>query len=144
MNTNAFAQAVEAVNAHDAKAFAGTYAVDAVVQDPLYPQPLRGRDAIEQDMVELLRAFPDAAMTIGPLLAEGDTVAAEFTLHGTHLGPLATPDGEIAATGQAIHNTGAVFSRFDDEGKVVDERRYYDPAALVAQIQGRGVASEAR
>lgn len=67
MNADAFAKAVEAVNAHDAKAFAGTYSADAVVHDPLYPQPLKGRDAIEQDMVELLRAFPDVTFTVGPL-----------------------------------------------------------------------------
>lgn len=131
---NAFARAVEAVNAHDAKAFAATYAADAVVHDPLYPQPLRGRDAIEQDMVELLRAFPDARFTVGPLLQDGGTVAGEYTLRGTHLGPLATPDGEIPATGNSIDNSGAVFSTFNADGEVIEERRYYDVAGLIGQI----------
>jgi steroid delta-isomerase-like uncharacterized protein len=133
--TSAFAAAVEAVNAHDAKAFAATYAADAVVHDPLYPQPLKGRDAIEQDMVELLRAFPDARFTIGPLLQDGETVAGEYTLRGTHLGPLASPDGEIPATGNSINNSGAVFSRFNADGEVIEERRYYDAAGLIAQIE---------
>ena len=144
MSTSAFTKAVEAVNAHDAKAFAATYAVEAVVQDPLYPQPLRGRDAIEQDMVELLRAFPDASFSVGPLLQQGDTVAAEFTLRGTHLGPLAAPDGEIAATGNAMHNAGAVFSTFNAAGEVVEERRYYNPADLLGQIQGSSEAAQSR
>jgi steroid delta-isomerase-like uncharacterized protein len=125
---------VEAVNAHDAKAFAATYAPDAVVHDPLYPQPLKGRDAIEQDMVELLRAFPDARFTWGPLLQDGGTVAGEFTLRGTHLGPLAAPDGEVPATGNPIENSGAVFSRFNAEGEVAEERRYYDVAGLIAKV----------
>lgn len=133
--TSAFTAAVEAVNAHDAKTFAATYAADAVVHDPLYPQPLKGRDAIEQDMVELLRAFPDARFTIGPLLQDAGTVAGEYTLRGTHLGPLASPDGEIPATGNSIHNSGAVFSRFNADGEVVEERRYYDAAGLIAQIE---------
>jgi steroid delta-isomerase-like uncharacterized protein len=133
--TSAFTAAVEAVNAHDAKAFAATYAADAVVHDPLYPQPLKGRDAIEQDMVELLRAFPDARFTIGPLFQDGETVAGEYTLRGTHLGPLASPDGEIPATGNSINNSGAVFSRFNADGEVIEERRYYDAAGLIAQIE---------
>lgn len=132
---SAFAKAVDAVNAHDAKAFAATYAADAVVHDPLYPQPLKGRDAIEQDMVELLRAFPDARFTVGPLLQDGETVAGEFTLRGTHLGPLAAPDGEIAATGNAVDNAGAVFSKYSADGEVIEERRYYDVAGLIAQIE---------
>lgn len=133
--TSAFAKAVDAVNAHDAKAFAATYASDAVVHDPLYPQPLKGRDAIEQDIVELLRAFPDARFTVGPLLQDGETVAGEFTLRGTHLGPLAAPDGEIPATGNAVDNPGAVFSKYNAAGEVIEERRYYDVAGLIAQIE---------
>ncbi|MEJ1192668.1 ester cyclase [Pseudarthrobacter sp. NPDC055928] len=133
--TSAFTTAVDAVNAHDAKAFAATYAADAVVHDPLYPQPLKGRDAIEQDMVELLRAFPDARVTVGPLLQDGETVAGEYTLRGTHLGPLASPEGEIPATGNSIDNSGAVFSKFNADGEVIEERRYYDAAGLLAQIE---------
>ena len=134
MSADAFAKAVEAVNAHDAKTFAATYAVDAVVHDPLYPQPLKGRDAVEQDMVELVRAFPDLRFTSGPLLQDGATVAAEFTLRGTHQGPLASPDGEIAATGRSMENRGAVFSTFNADGEVSEEHRYYDVAGLLSQL----------
>ena len=79
MSIEAFAKAVEIINAHDAKRFAATYAADAVVHDPLYPQPLKGRDAVEQDMVELLRAFPDhhayTAADMAELAGEADRVA---------------------------------------------------------------------
>ena len=135
MSTSAFARAVEAFNSHDAKAFAATYAADAVVHDPLYPQPLKGRDAIEQDIVEFLRAFPDARFTLGPLLQNGETFAAEYNLRGTHRGPLASPGGEIPATGKSIDNGGAVFSKFNADGEVSEERRYYDVAGLLAQLE---------
>lgn len=135
MSTEAFARAVETINAHDVKKFAATYAADAVVYDPFYPQPMKGRDAVEQDMVELLRAFPDMRFSAGPLFQDGDTVAAEFTLRGTHEGPLASPDGEIAATGRPIENHGAVFSTFNAAGEVAEERRYYDAGSLLAQLQ---------
>ncbi|MHA7290024.1 ester cyclase [Arthrobacter sp. MDT3-24] len=134
MSADAIARAIEAANTHDAKAFAATYAADAVVHDPLYPQPLKGRDAVEQDMVELLRAFPDVSLTVGPLFQDGETFAAEYTLRGTHQGPLASPGGEIAATGKSFINNAAVFSKFNAEGEVTEERRYYDVAGLLAQL----------
>lgn len=134
MSADAIARSVEAVNSHDAKAFAATYASDAVVHDPLYPQPLKGRDAVEQDMVELLRAFPDASLTVGPLFQDGETFAAEYTIRGTHGGPLASPGGEIPATGKSITNNAAVFSTFNADGEVTEERRYYDIAGLLAQL----------
>ena len=52
---------VEAFNRNDAAAFAALYAADAVVRDPQYPQPLRGRAAIEQDVVDVHRVLPDAS-----------------------------------------------------------------------------------
>ncbi|WP_426226274.1 ester cyclase [Pseudarthrobacter sp. DSP2-3-2b1] len=135
MSASAFARAVEAVNAHDAKAFAAIYAANAVVRDPLYPEPLKGRDAIEQDMAEFLRAFPDTRFTLGPLIQDNATVIAEFTVKGTHLGPLAVPGGEVPATGSHIENRAAVFSTFNADDEVIEERRYYDVAALVGQIE---------
>lgn len=134
MSADAIARSVDAMNSHDAKAFAATYAADAVVHDPLYPQPLKGRDAIEQDMVELLRAFPDVSLTVGPLFQNGETFAAEYTLRGTHQGPLASPGGEIAATGKSFINNAAVFSTFNADGEVTEERRYYDVAGIMAQL----------
>lgn len=131
---DAIARSVEYANSHDAKAFAGTYAEDAVVYDPSYPQPLKGRDAIEQDMVELFRAFPDVTVTVGPLLHDGETFAGEYVLRGTHQGPLASPGGEIAATGKPFSNNGAVFSKFNADGLVSEERRYYDVAGLMVQL----------
>lgn len=134
MSAEAISKSVEYANSHDAKAFAGTYAEDAVVYDPFYPQPLKGRDAIEQDMVELFRAFPDISLTVGPLLQDGETFAGEYILRGTHQGPLASPGGEVAATGKSFINKGAVFSKFNAEGLVSEERRYYDVAGLMAQL----------
>ncbi|QDG67954.1 ester cyclase [Pseudarthrobacter sp. NIBRBAC000502772] len=134
MSADAIAKSVEALNSHDAKAFAAAYAADAVVHDPSYPQPLKGRDAIEQDVVDLLRAFPDVSLTVGPVLQDGETFAAEYTLRGTHQGPLALPGGEIPATGKSFINNAAVFSKFNTDGEVTEESRYYDVAGLMAQL----------
>jgi steroid delta-isomerase-like uncharacterized protein len=131
---SSYSKAVEAFNKKDARAFAALYSVDAIVHDPLYPQPLTGRDAIEQDAEEVHRALPDARFTLSSVVEAGEIAAVQYNLKGTHLGPLATPDGEIPATGKALSTDGAVFSKFNDRGEVVEERRYYDVAGMLAQL----------
>jgi steroid delta-isomerase-like uncharacterized protein len=129
-----YAAAVEAFNRDDPSGYATLYAEDVVVQDPQYPRPLSGRAAVAQDAVDLRRAMPDARFTLHAVLQDGATVAVQYGLSGTHLGPLSLPDGEIAPTGKTLDLSGAVFSRVDSEGLVVEERRYYDLAGVLAQV----------
>ena len=110
------------------------YAAAAVVHDPIYPQPLKGRDAIEQDISDFRRGLPDARFVLGSILEAGQTAAFQYTVSGTHKGPLATPEGEISATGKTLTAEGAVFSRLNAQGEVVEERRYYDVAGMLAQM----------
>jgi steroid delta-isomerase-like uncharacterized protein len=129
-----YRRAVAGFNKDDTRGFAALYAASAIVYDPLYPQPLKGRDAIEQDVVDVRRAFPDARFTLRAVIEAGETAAVEYNLGGTHSGPLATPDGEIPATGKQLSIGGAVFSRLNAQGEVVEERRYYDVAGMLAQL----------
>ena len=131
---NSYTRAVEAFNRGDVKGFAALYAADAVVHDPIYPQPLKGRDAIEQDIADFRRGLPDARFVLGSILEAGQTAALQYTVSGTHKGPLATPEGEIPATGKTLTSAGAVFSRLNAQGEVMEERRYYDVAGLLAQL----------
>jgi steroid delta-isomerase-like uncharacterized protein len=124
----------EAMNAHDVSAFAGFYADEAVVVDPQYPEPLRGRAAVEQDARAFLTAFPDLRMVLVSALFDDRTIAAEATLSGTHDGPLVLPDGELPPTGRRLEFPMAVFSRVDDSGRIVEERRYYDLAGQQRQL----------
>jgi steroid delta-isomerase-like uncharacterized protein len=127
-------EAVAAFNAHDAGRFAACYAPDAIVYDPQYPEPLRGRGAIEQDMADFYRAFPDVTNRLETTLEDGEMVAARFSISGTHSGPLALPTGEVPATGRRVTFEGAVFSRYNGQGLIVEERRYYDVAGQAAQL----------
>jgi len=129
-----YGKALEGFNQNDPKAYAAAYAPHTAVSDPLYPQPLKGRDAIEQDVVDVRRALPDARLTFHGILEIGKDVALEYTLSGTHLGPMATPDGEIPATRRTLRVDGAVFSRLDERGDIIEERRYYDVAGMLAQL----------
>ena len=101
---------------------------------PLYPRPLTGRAAIAQDVSDVLRALPDARFALGSALEAGQTAAVQYSLSGTHTGPLATPDGELPATGKSLTMDGAVFSLLNAQGEVVEERRYYDVAGMLAQL----------
>ncbi|WP_457965127.1 ester cyclase [Arthrobacter sp. D1-29] len=125
----------QAMNAHDVHAFASFYADNAVVVDPQYPEPLRGLAAIEQDAGVFTKAFPDLQFSITSILVEGRMAAGEGTISGTNTGPLPLPSGEeIPATGRRLEFPMAFFSRFDEAGKIVEERRYYDLATQQEQL----------
>jgi steroid delta-isomerase-like uncharacterized protein len=125
---------IELINKHDAAGFAAQYSADAVVQDPTYEEPLKGRGAIENDMMTFFTAFPDMRVTLGAVLEGGDTTAVEFTMTGTNTGPLALPSGEVPATGKPLAFPGAIFFSLNEQGEVVNERRYFDIAGQLAQL----------
>lgn len=125
---------LDAINQHDATAFASSYAKTAEVFDPAYPEPIRGRDAIAKDMAEFVAAFPDLQAQVGRVIENGDVTAYEMTFRATHQGALLAPTGHIPATGRRIEVVGAVFVRVGADGLIADERRYYDLAGLLYQL----------
>jgi steroid delta-isomerase-like uncharacterized protein len=125
---------LEAINRHDAAAFAATYATSATVMDPQYPEPLRGRDGVLRDMQDFLTAFPDLQGRLRTLVTNGETYAGEFEMNATHKGPLAGPEGQIAPTNRSVQISAAVFGRVDGQGQITDERRYFDLAGVFAQL----------
>ena len=79
--------------------------------------------------------FPDQANEIIAIGAEGDTVLVEFWLTGTHLGPMRTPKGEIAATGKACRvRMMASFEFAPNSAKIICERPYFDRRAVVTAL----------
>jgi steroid delta-isomerase-like uncharacterized protein len=126
--------ALEAYNRHDPDALAELFSDDAVVHDPQYPEPLRGRRAIRSDMEAWIRTAPDGKGEIGSLLVDGDKYSYEIAMTGTHQGPISTPSGEIEPTGRRIETGIGVFGRLGRDGKIVEERRYYDLAGLAEQL----------
>ncbi|MEX5305610.1 nuclear transport factor 2 family protein [Kocuria sp. CPCC 205258] len=134
LSRKALEEQFAAINAHDVAGFISFYAEDAVVVDPQYPEPLRGRAAIERDMTDYLTAFPDLSGRLTSRLIDGLVSAAEATMTGTHNGPLALPTGEIPATGRRLEFPMAVFSRLNEDGLIVEERRYYNLASQQEQL----------
>jgi len=133
-NTEIVRKAVDAFNRHDAAGFASQYAEDAVVYDPYYPEPLRGRSAVRKDIEDFFRAFPDVSNALKLTMSEGNIVAAEIAVKGVHSGPLALPSGEIPATGKTMSFEGGLFARLNGQGLIVEEHRYFDVAGQLTQL----------
>ena len=133
-NTDIVRKAVDAFNRHDAAEFASHYAEDAVVYDPYYPEPLRGRAAVQKDMEDFFRAFPGVSNAVKLTMSDGNTVASAIAVKGVHGGPLALPSGEIPATGRTLTFEGGIFSRVNGQGLIVEEHRYYDVAGQLTQL----------
>ena len=125
---------IEALNRHDAAAFAGFYTPDALVHDPQHAEPLKGRDAIRKDIADFIGAFPDLNFTLKTVVESGDTVAFEGAGKGTHKGPMASPAGEIPATNRPMEFRFAAFLRVNGQGLIAEERRYFDMAGMMQQL----------
>jgi steroid delta-isomerase-like uncharacterized protein len=75
------------------------------------------------------QAVPDAACTVGQLVAEGDLVTASWTCRGTNSG---TGHG-LPATGKAIAISGITIFRVKD-GKLAEEWGITDMWGLLKQL----------
>jgi steroid delta-isomerase-like uncharacterized protein len=83
-------------------------------------------------------AFPDLTQDVQLLVDADEYAFAEVVARGTHTGPLATPEGEIAPTGRTIEVPFCIVMRARD-GLLVEGREYYDAATLLRQL---GLASD--
>jgi steroid delta-isomerase-like uncharacterized protein len=132
--TYSISDQLDALNRHDPDAFAAFYRDDATLIDPAYPEPIRGRDAIHRDFSDFISAFPDLKFTMETVVESGNTIAFNGTGKGTHQGPLVMPEGEIPATGKTVEMSFASFVQVDDDGRIIEERRYYDLAGIMQQL----------
>lgn len=112
---------VKALNRHDVQAFAACYAQDCTVNIPEHPHPLKGRAAVAKDFEKTLAGFPNMKYTLRGFTASGDTAAVELIGRGTH-------------KANTLELPIASFQRINDEGLIVEDRRYYDMALVLQQL----------
>ena len=133
-----------AVNAHDLARAAELFGEEGLILDlPQLPLRtewgqggthtpglyLRGRERVERYYGEWFAALPDLRVILAGLIAAGDQIAVEFTLQGTHLGPLL----DLPASGNRI-GVRAVAMLQLLHGKIHEQRLYYDLATIKRQI----------
>ena len=120
---------VEFINSANEDLASDLISADAIFHAPSHPEPLRG-PAGYMDVLEMMRSgFPDVQWTLEETVSEGDTVAARFTMRGTH-------DGEffgIPATGNKISVQAMNFYYLTD-GQIVGERAQPDLLGVMQQI----------
>ena len=111
------------------EAYFELYAEDAVFHraPPLPP----GKEAIKTWYRGLWLAFPDLQLTLGNVVAEGDFVANDFSLQGTHLGEFLG----VQATGRAVSFAGVTILKFKNL-KCVERWSQSDVLGILRQIGG--------
>jgi steroid delta-isomerase-like uncharacterized protein len=95
---------------------------------PGFPPGVAG---VKQFFAMFRDAFPDAAVAIDELVADGDRVAVATTLTGTHEGELMG----MAPTGRSVSVTGIDIVRIED-GRIVEHRGLTDIVGLMRQLSG--------
>jgi len=124
----------DAFNKQDAGEVSRVYAVDAVISDPHYPEPLLGRDAVCNDYEQLFRSFPDIKAESIHSLVNKNSIAYIVELNGTNDGPISTPKGDIPPTHRPMKLQIAVFAETVKAGLYKNVRRYYNIAGQMRQL----------
>jgi steroid delta-isomerase-like uncharacterized protein len=96
-------------------------------------QTLTGRDGFRRFMERFVSASSDMKKHITNQVASADQVVSEFTLRGTHDGPLRTPTGEIPPTGREIQLEVVEVIGVRGE-KIAWIRNYSDTMTLMRQL----------
>jgi ketosteroid isomerase-like protein len=107
-------------------------AEDLEIVDPGMGQVV-GCKRFRQYLETFKRAMPDARAMIEHTVQSGEVVAVEGRFIGTHTGPLATDDGDVAPTGAAVDLRFVDLSWVRD-GKIVAYHTYYDQLGLLTQL----------
>ncbi len=92
------------------------------------PAPM-DRDTAKQVVGMFRAAFPDLHHTVDEIIAEGNTVAARWTVSGTHRGEFQG----IVATGKRIGLSGTTVHHMAD-GKIVETWLTVDNLELLQQL----------
>lgn len=120
---------LELWNTGNAEVTKRLYAESAERYDPTPPEPARGPQQIARFVAEVRTAFPDFKLEIKRRVAEGDQLVTQWTCTGTQKGEFQG----IPATGKRINLTGVALTRIEN-GKVVEERVYFDRLTMLEQL----------
>ena len=130
-NTQRLHAYLNAIDRHDRESILDTYTDDVEIRAP--GTKLDGRAAAAAWIDVFLRAFPDLQHDILATVEEDNQVAAEIRFTGSHTGPLASPGGDIAATGKTVTLDYADILRFAGK-QLQSEHVYFDQAAFLSQL----------
>jgi steroid delta-isomerase-like uncharacterized protein len=123
---------IDAFNAHDERRIREGYAENVVFEAPAGVR-LEGPDAATEFAMSFVRAFPDVRLTVTNQFESGGWVAFEGEFEGTHENTLEGPGGAIPATNRRVTGKAVEILRIEN-GKVVEERLYFDQLDFLTQL----------
>ena len=127
-------ESAEAYNSRNWDRYYELHAESIVRHDPSFPEPIKGRAAHREAVQGVLKAFPDMSAEDVRAFGQGDQLSVEFTMTGTHTGPLAVPDGQtIPATNKSFRLNILEVLKWEG-GQIVEEHAYYDVLGFMAQL----------
>jgi steroid delta-isomerase-like uncharacterized protein len=126
-------EVLEALSAHDLDRVSAVVDENFEFVDVGGGEVMRSREEWRAFCGVFVTAFPDLTQDVRLLVDAGEYAFAEVVARGTHTGPLATPEGEIAPTGRTIEVPFCVVMRARN-GLLIDGREYYDAATLLGQL----------
>jgi steroid delta-isomerase-like uncharacterized protein len=118
----------EAVNSGDLERLRYLVTPTVVEHDPA-PGQKPGAQGYIDLFAEMRAAFPDLKVTPEHVLADDDTIAAAYTVTGTHQGTFLG----IEPTGKAIRARGVQIARYED-GRMVERWGSSDQLGILQQL----------
>ena len=119
----------EGWNRHDVGAIVAAVGDGYVYDSDANPGPVRGPDGVRAFAESFLGAFPDLAFEVDPVALGDDRVVAQWTVTGTHTGPLMG----VPPSGRRFVLRGCDVTRAAG-GRLVHTAAYWDSGALFRQL----------
>jgi steroid delta-isomerase-like uncharacterized protein len=126
-------QGIEAFNRGDWDEIRARYAPGFVAEETGTGRRMEGADEVIRALQAWKTALPDVTGEVVGVAVDGNTAVLEIVWRGTHTGPLATPSGELPASGRRIETWATMWLRYDGE-LLVHQRHYLDMLTMLTQI----------
>jgi steroid delta-isomerase-like uncharacterized protein len=120
----------EGWNKHNSKVLDELFSNDAILHNPQDPTVAKGPQGAKTSVDTYLTAFPDLKITIEKEICDGDYVVQHLRAIGTNTGQL----NGMPATGKKANTTGAMTTKFDQSGKIVEVWSFFDNLGLMQQL----------
>jgi predicted ester cyclase len=123
---------VDSINKRSKESFLDLHGESAVLYDPTLGA-LKGRQALDNMWMSLIRMFPDYRIRRVRSFGQDDWVCLEVEESGTMQGPIHAGPREIQPTGKSFKIPSSIICRVE-EGRIGEVRVYFDVLGLMAQL----------
>ena len=125
---------VDAFSSDDWDAYRAALAPGSVYHEFCTGRRVEGPDAVVEASRSWKQAFPDGSGTVTNALAMGNTAVLEVTWRGTQTEAMVTPTGQTLPPSGKYAEVAAVQVITVEDGKITENRHYFDLMTILAQI----------